>query len=54
MSDLADALVWEEERGEEMEWSRADQAGGSLRRILEEGQVGREEPLSENTAGFGD
>lgn len=27
---------------------------GTLHRILEEGQVGREEPLSENTAGFGD
>lgn len=27
---------------------------GSLHKMLEEVQVGREEPLSENTAGFGD
>lgn len=26
----------------------------NLHKILEEAQVGREEPLSENTAGFGD
>lgn len=37
-----------------MEGSRTDQARGSLHRILEEGQVRREEPLSENAAGFGD
>lgn len=37
-----------------MEGLRTDQARGSLHRILEEGQVGREESVPENTAGFGD
>lgn len=48
-------LFWSgRKRGEEVEKSRTDQARGSLRRILEEGQVGREELLPETTAGFGD
>lgn len=41
-------------REEEMEESGRQQARGSLCKMLEERQVGKEEPLSGNTAGFGD
>lgn len=50
MSLLMDQFAGREER----RWRDPDQARGSLCRISEEGRGGREEPLSENTAGFGD
>lgn len=37
-----------------MEESGRDKARGSLCKTLEEGQIGKEKPLSGNTAGFGD